>query len=296
MLALFSLAWAEANRQGSEPPPSMPARELVRKTVANEISGGHARVSYMFRDQKKTPSGSQTRLIVETRQGTAGLTVAINGKPLDSEQKKKENARVQRFVDDPDELKKKQKDEKEDAERTTRIMKALPDAFLYEYDGTENGTPGIGGANHELVRLKFHPDPHYSPPSRTEQVLTGMQGVLLIDAKEYRIAEIDGTLFQDVGFGWGILGRLDRGGRFLVQQAEVGQDHWEVSHMKLNFTGKILLVKSLNIQSDETFSHFEQVASDLTFQQGLELLRRREAEQNTASSASAGGNGPGTSQ
>ena len=34
--------------------------------------------------------------------------------------------------------------EKEDAERTLRIVKALPDAFRYEYDGTEVGSAGVG--------------------------------------------------------------------------------------------------------------------------------------------------------
>ncbi len=38
-----------------------------------------------------------------------------------------------------------------------------------------------------------------------------MQGYVLVDAVHYRIASIDGTLFKTVGFGWGILGHLDRG-------------------------------------------------------------------------------------
>ncbi len=39
----------------------------------------------------------------------------------------------------PEQLRKKQAREKEDADRTLRIVKALPDAFRYEYAGTENG-------------------------------------------------------------------------------------------------------------------------------------------------------------
>jgi hypothetical protein len=47
--------------------------------------------------------------------------------------------------------------------------------------------------------------------------------------------------------------------------------------MTLNFTGKILLVKSLNISSTEVFSGFKQVPADLTFTQALELLKKEEA-------------------
>ena len=110
-----------------------------------------------------------------------------------------------------------------------------------------------------------------------EEVLTGMQGYVLLDTARYRIACIDGTLFKEVGFGWGILGHLDRGGRFLVQQQEVGDNFWEISGMTLSFTGKILLLKNLSISSTETFSGFKRVPSDLTFAQALELLKKEES-------------------
>ena len=96
-----------------------------------------------------------------------------------------------------------------------------------------------------------------------------MQGDLLLDAVHYRIASIDGTLFKEVSFGWGILGHLDRGGRFVVHQAAVDDNLWEISGMSLKFTGKILLIKSLSIESTEVFTGFKQVSPDLTYTQAL---------------------------
>jgi hypothetical protein len=104
-----------------------------------------------------------------------------------------------------------------------------------------------------------------------------MQGYLLIDTQQNRIAKIDGTLVKDVGFGWGILGHLDHGGRFLVEQGDAGHGQWELTHMILNFTGRVLLFKSLNIESEETFTEFQPVARDLSFAQGIELVKK-EAE------------------
>jgi hypothetical protein len=63
-----------------------------------------------------------------------------------------------------------------------------------------------------------------------------------------------------------------------VEQAEVIQGEWEVTHMILSFTGKELLFKSLNIKSDEVFSNFRSAPSNLTFAQGVELLKKQEAE------------------
>lgn len=268
--------------------PSVTPAELVRRTVQNELQSNGPPGKYMFRDHKKGAHGSETKLMVETRDALAAVVIAIDDKPLTPEQRKREKERVDRFINDPAELKKKQDREKEDGERVRRILKALPDSFLYEYAGTESGAEALGKAGDELVRLNFHPNPKYSPPSRVEQVLTGMAGYLLIDSNRNRIAKIDGTLIQDVSFGWGILGHLDRGGKFMVKQGWVGNEDWEITAMNLSMTGKILLFKSLNIQSDEVYSDFHAVAPDLSFAQGVELLRKQEATLAEKSPAQAG--------
>ena len=257
--------------------PKLPAVDLVRRTVGNEISPANNQAKYSFRDRKQVANDSQTKLMVETRDAMAGILVAINDKPLTAQQRDAENARVERFIKDPDELRKRQKQESEENDRIQRIMKALPDAFLFEYDGTVRGEPGMGKVGHTLTRLKFRPNPNYVPPSKVEQVLTTMAGYMLIDTDDDRIAKIDGRLQGEVSFGWGILGHLDPGGHFLVQQADTGDDHWEVSRMDLAFTGKILFFKSINIDQKEVMSDFQRVPSDLTFAQGLELLRKHEA-------------------
>ena len=263
--------------------PSPDPAALVRKVVQNEIKAANDETArFLFRGTRTTPKGSTTKLYVETREGTAGLVVAYNGKPLTPEQRQAEEARVERFVNNPEELKKKREKEHEEAERTLRIVRALPDAFVFDYAGEEAGSEGIGRTGDPLVKLQFRPNPSFQPPSRVEEVLSGMQGYLLVDAVGYRLASIDGTLFKEVSFGWGILGHLDRGGHFLVHQQEVGDNLWGISSMSLSFTGKILLVKNLSIISAEVFSGFKQVPSDLTFAQALELLKKEES--------SAGGN------
>jgi hypothetical protein len=277
-VAIALLAMVSAGDAFPADQPSEPPIELVRRTVQREIAGSNGDAKVMFVDRKETPHGSQTKLIVETREGMQGILVALNDKPLTLEQRRAEEARLSSLAGNPEALKKKQRSEKEDAERITRIMKALPDAFLYEPDGTAVGSQEIGRPGDQLVRLNFRPNPKYSPPSRAEQVLTAMQGYLLIDAEQHRIAKIDGTLSKEVGFGWGILGHLDQGGHFLVEQAEVIKGDWELTHMSLSLTGKELLFKSLHIKSDEVFSNFRPVPSDLSFAQGADLLKKQEAE------------------
>jgi hypothetical protein len=276
-ILLATLALAAGRSSVAEGPNEIRPNDLVRRAVANEIKSTDQTAKYMFREHKETPNGSQTKLMVQTRDVMVGMVVAYNDRPLNPDERQGEYARIQRLIDNPAELDRKRRKENEDSERVRSILKALPDAFLYEYDGTDTGKPGMGKAGDPLVRLKFRPNPNYEPPTRVEQVLTGMQGIVLIDPRKQHIARIDGTLFQDVSFGWGILGHLDRGGHFSVDQTEVGGDDWSISRMDLAFTGKVLLFKSLNIKSTEIYSDFHPVPADLTFAQGVQLLRKQVA-------------------
>lgn len=275
LAAVATLAAQDAKAPDAKA-PELPAGEMVRAAVANEVAASnHPGVLHMFRSRKQTPRLSQTRLYVETTDALAAMLTAINDQPLTAEQQQGETNHLAWLLNNPDQLRKKHSREKEDEQRTLQIVKALPNAFLYQYAASENSAAGLGEAGDPLVKLTFTPNPAYSPPSRVEQVLDGMQGYVLIDAKARRIARIDGTLFRDVSFGWGILGRLDKGGHFLVRQADLGlgDGTWGITEISLNVKGKLLLFKSLNMVSDEVLSDFRKMPGNLTFAQGVEMLK-----------------------
>jgi hypothetical protein len=259
-------------------PPDVSAQQLVRQTVANELAANNSPVKHMFRSRKQTAKGSQTRLYIETRDCMAAMLIAVNDQPLNDPQRQGETNHLNWLAGSPDQQRKKLAREKEDADRTLRIVKAMPDAFQFEYAGTEMGDATMGREGSQLMRLKFRPNPSYSPPSRVEQVLSGMEGYVLIDPVGSRLAKIDGTLFREVSFGWGIIGHLDKGGRFLVRQADLGDGSWDITELKLNITGKILLFKSISMMSDEVFSDFQKVPEDLTFVQAVKMLQAEEAK------------------
>jgi len=283
LLAGFAtLLWAQQTqapdlKAQQNQPPEFSANELVKETVAREVAAANdPSIKHMFRSRKQTPRGSQTRLYVETNDSIAGMLIAVNDQPLNPQQKQAEMDHLAWLANNPEQLRKKHAREKEDAERSLRIVKALPEAFRYEYAGSENGGPGLGKSGQPLLRLKFTPNPAYNPPSHVEQVLEGMQGDLLIDASVKKFARVDGSLFRDVTFGWGIIGHLDKGGHFRVQQADVGDGTWEITHMSLKMTGKFLMFKSINIDSDEVYSDFQRVPANLTFAKGVEMLKSAE--------------------
>ena len=255
--------------------PDLPVNVLVRRVVDNELAAANKKTHrFMFRSHRVTSNLDQEKLYIDTKEAMAGMVTAWNSQPLTPELRKAENDRLNRMLSDPEELRHKQKQESENADRIQRIIRAMPQAFLFEYDGTETGTASVGRPGMELLRVKFRPNPKYEPPTRVEQVLTGMQGTVLVDSKSARFARIDGTLFRDVAFGWGILGHLDKGGQLRAEQAEYSPGVWVPSSMSLRFTGKLLVFKSLNYKSEESLHDCRPVSPDLTFAQGIEMLKK----------------------
>jgi hypothetical protein len=258
-------------------PPEISANQLVKETVAREVEAlNDPSHKHLFRSRRQSPKGSQTRLYVETNDSMAGMLIAVDDQPLNPQQKQAEMDHLAWLANNPEQLHKKHAREKEDAERLLRILKALPEAFRYEYAGAEDSEPALGKPGEPLLRLKFTPNPDYNPPSHVEQVLEGMQGDLLIDASLKRIARVDGTLFREVSFGWGIIGRLAKGGHFRVQQADVGDGTWEITRMSLKMAGKFLMFKSFSVDWDEVYSDFQRVPGNLTFAKGVEMLKNAE--------------------
>ena len=245
--------------------------ELVRRAAGNEIKATDVQQYYMFKDSIDYRDHSAVREIVRTKQGGLTSTLLINGHPLTADERRKEDQKLEKFANDPDARRKKREANQAEDKRAELMLTSLPDAFLYTYVGTDHGPNG-----EELVHLRFKPNPSFSPPNHETAVYQGMEGDLIIDRKAMRIAKIDGTLFKDVDFGWGILGRLNKGGRFIIVQRDVGNGHWEEVQETLQFYGKILLFKNLTIWSTETMTDFQPVSPNITTAQALDLLHKSE--------------------
>ncbi len=249
--------------------PNIDPLVLVRQASQNEIKASDVEQYFMFKDNTDYKDHSVTKEILRTKQGGLTTTLLINGQPLTADERKKDNEKLEKFANDSDARRKRREANKEDDKRGELMLASLPDAFLYTYVGTDHGPKG-----EELVHLNFKPNPNFSPPNHETAVYQGMEGDMIIDRKALRIAKIDGTLFKDVDFGWGILGKLYKGGKFIIVQRDVGGGHWEEVQETLQFNGKILMLKPLTIWSTETMTDFRPIPADLTTAQALDMLHK----------------------
>jgi len=265
--AIVSLLLVAFQAASQTQPPNVPSTELVRQTVARELAAANASGHYMYRIDKQTPHGSETRDMVETRKWLIGRLVLKNGQPLPPAQRQREDERLRDLLTNPAHLERFQIEAHKDEARVRRMIKSLPEAFHFQYDGTEKN-----GSGRELIRLKFGPNANLTTRSLELRVLQGMEGTMLIDPVDERLVRVEAELFRDVDFGWGIFGRIRRGGSFLLEQQGVGSDRWAITTLAMHYSSRIVLFVNTRTDSVSKASNFHRMSNDLTLQQGLELL------------------------
>lgn len=245
------------------PPPSDP-NQFVREMVQHELDAeNNDHTHWRYRIHKEQDSYAQDRDVIQTKEGSLARTLLINGQPLTAEQRVRDEERMKRLVEDPSERAKRDHREKQDADKARELLRAIPDAFIFKYDGMDEG----------LTRLTFIPNPHYSPPTRELMVYHAMVGKLWIDGASMRLAMIEGRLVEEVKFGWGLLGHLDKGGTFKVVQKNIGDNHWDTVYLEINMQGRIILFKSLSVREKEILSDFRRMSDNLTMSGAYEILQ-----------------------
>src|ERR1700746_2923951 len=172
--------------------PSDP-NQFVCEMVQRELEAQNKDHSlWRYHLHKEDEGSSQDRDVIQTRQGSLAKTLLINGNPLTPEQRQKDQERMKTLVDDPSEQAKRARRSKQDEDKARELLRAIPDAFVFKYDGSEGN----------LTRLTFTPNPHYSPPTRELMVYHAMTGSLSVDRVSLRLVSIEGRLMEDVKFGW----------------------------------------------------------------------------------------------
>ena len=248
--------------------PAIDPAKIVRDASYNELHSTKPGRSFSYRQHKVDPKGSTVKEIVETKDGDVARLIEKDGKPLPHEEEQAEIDRLNNLLAHPEVQEHRHKKEQEDSARGDEMVRMLPDAFLYTFDGMVEGPNGL------CYRLEFKPNPAFTPPDREGEVYHGMVGELWVDQAQLRLVKIDAHLISDVNFGWGVLGRLYKGGSILVQNADVGLHHWETIHMKLNLQGKLLMLKSVDYSTTEDFSDFKVQPQELGYQEAIRLLQK----------------------
>jgi hypothetical protein len=265
------VVWVSSMVAASQAAPGMaPAQvnALVRQTIDNEIKATRDYSQlFQYRLEKETNSGKSLREMLETTDGIVARTITWNGRALTAEERAKEDDRLSLLVSNEEERKKKFKEQREDTERALQMLRALPDALLYEFAGRDN----IRGR--DTIRLHFRPNPQFSSSAKETYLFRAAEGALWIDVAAHRIVKLDGVTKNDVNIGWGILGHINKGGKILLEQSLVAEpNHFRITTLNIEAQGKVLLFKNIRIRQLQTATSFSPV-DRMTIAEAVKRLR-----------------------
>jgi hypothetical protein len=245
---------------------------LVQRALANELrAASDSQHPMCYHLRKTSPRLTTTKAICETADGAVARLIAVNDAPLSTADEAREQGRLDQLLSDPGKQRHRKQSQDSDTARALKVLRSLPNAFVYEYAGAGQVSSG------SVEKFRFKPNPKFDPPDMETQVLTQMTGELWIDPAQERVTRLDGRLREDVDFGWGILGRLYRGGTVVIEQADVGDHQWRVVHFDMKMSARVVF-KTRVFDTAEDESQFVSVPAGIRYQQAIAMLRGTETK------------------
>ncbi len=255
-----------ALRAQAQAPQQEPAGTLVREVVWNELRDHREHGYWRYWVEKRSEGRTVVADQVETPEGPVMRLLAIDGREPSLDERRADDERRQKLLSSPEEQTRSLRQYEEDEERIGRILALLPDAFLFEY----------AGASGDRLLLRFRPNPGYPARSAEARIFHAMSGELRVDAKAKRLSELEGRMEENVDFGFGVLGRLYKGGWFRLVRVQVSETDWKTASLEVHMNVRALLVKSFARETSEERGDFEPVPTATTLAGAAKLLDRNE--------------------
>lgn len=178
--------------------------------------------------------------VVPTGSGTLKLLLRENGQAVSGAFYRRQLRDWQKILevavhpDDPRQvavLAKRQRRLKDRA----RLIDAAQRAFTVSWAGREirDGTV--------LDRFDFEPNPDFPRQGNATDWLAHARATVLIDARDAQVVSIHATIIRDISVGGGLLGKIYRGGHFLMRQAPVAPGIWEPTLYEYDISGRKFL-------------------------------------------------------
>lgn len=267
LLGVLILAQGVGCVQAQQLQLPMPPAQLVREVVYNELHDHERHGYWRYWIEHQSPKETRLEQQVETAEGAVARLELSNGHRLDAAGRRAEDSRLSSLLNSPSEQARYRQQYADDEKRIGRIVALLPDAFVYEYAGEENG----------CYRLRFHPNPSYPAHSIEARIFHAMSGDLWVSKSYKRLARLDGRLDENLDFGYGILGRLYKGGWFSLQRTRVNATDWKTERLEVHMNGRAMLFKTIARETSEHRGGFLPVPAGMNLAQGVSLLNHAQA-------------------
>jgi hypothetical protein len=140
------------------------------------------------------------------------------------------------------------------AERRRKEAGAVEELFRL-YDIRIVGRETIEGRGAILVTFTSRPD--VVTTTKPGKILKKFSGRAWIDEADRQLVRVEAELTDDLSFGFGILAKLKKGARALMQRRKVNDEIWLPAEARFVGHARLFLVKALNIDALSEYSDYK---------------------------------------
>jgi hypothetical protein len=190
--------------------------------------------------------------------------------PSDAEIKKKENEydkgrqeqlerQRQLEKENPDQKRRREAREKE----AKRKEQESEDEAFRLYEITMIGREQMEGI--PVIGLKIEPRSGYKSKTEDGKLMLKLHGKAWFGEEDKELVRLDVELIDSISFGWGIIGKLNKGSRLFFQRRKLNNEVWLPASAHFVGTGRFLLFKTFRIDQETTYSDYHKFSVETDF-------------------------------
>jgi hypothetical protein len=183
--------------------------------------------------------------------------VKKDGRPLSDDEKKKEEARVLKQIEELQKQadKKEKKDEKDHEEGKEDEDEVSMETFLRACQFVNPRRERFRGA--DVLVFDFEPNVEFKPRTLMEKIITKLGGVIWIDEKALDVARLDAFFVSDVKIAGGLLANVEKGTRIILEQEFVNNEVWLPTYQEVHVDVRFLMVKGIRADESTRYSDYK---------------------------------------
>ena len=198
--------------------------------------------------------------------------IAKDGRPLSPDEKRHENERLQKRVQEYEKKQVKADNLADSRQEVNRqeIRRDRDDVQVSDFLRMDRFTNPRRETfrGHEVIVFDFEPNPTYRPSTTVERLLHGFEGSVWIDEQAQDVVRLEAYLTSAFKMAGGLFASLQKGSAFTFEQAKINEEVWLPSYLEAHVNAKLLLVKGLSGNFTERYSNYQKFHVESVTQTG----------------------------
>jgi hypothetical protein len=283
VLILIVALTASALVRAQTPAPAVPDRDAFIAEVRSRLRTDEdlqGKYTYLEKRQQIKVSKlgkvqlGQTRLFQVYPSPDPGRTyrrlMAVDGVPLDpAALKARDEARKKSLEDEAaararETSRERERRESKEAEARKERQETVDDVFRV-YDIAFLGRETVDG--YQSVVASLEPRPNVATRSEVGKYFSKFRGRAWVSEHDYQVVKVEMEAVENLNVGWGILGRVHKGSRMIVERRKVNDEVWLPARVTFEVLGRSVLVRKFSVRAVTEFSDYKkfEVATSETF-------------------------------